>query len=297
MSAVVAVDLGGTKLAAGVVDESGNLLSAHKAPVQKDDVHATAAQIAREANRAVEAAGLNWSAIGRVGLIVPGIVNTASGLAWAPNVWGDSQVALTEALRLLLPVPVSVDSDRAGYVLGERWLGIARGIDDVVFLAVGTGIGAGIVSGGRLLRGAGDAAGSAGWFALNPVPSELYRQVGCWEAESAGPALARHAGQRSAEDVIVAARRGDRDAVNAVERAAGYLAMGIANLISALNPEMIVLGGGLFAAGDLFLKPIRCAVPQWAQPRAAAQTRIELSMLGDRAGLLGAAWLAFSQIG
>jgi glucokinase len=294
MSAVVAVDLGGTKLAAAVIDESGNVLSARKTPVEKSDAEQTVAQIVQEAGEAVKYADLNWSAIGGVGLIVPGIVDAAAGTAWAPNVWGDRDVPLAAKLSSKLPVPLCIEGDRAGYVLGEQWMGIARGVSDVVFVAVGTGIGACIISCGRLLRGACDAAGSVGWFALNPITQDLYRRIGCWEAEAAGPALARHAGLASAEYVLAAARRGDHDALLAVQRTIEYLAMGIANLISVLNPQMVVLGGGLFSAGDLFLEPIRRAVPQWAQPRAAACARIELSTLGDRAGLFGAARIALS---
>jgi glucokinase len=179
-------------------------------------------------------------------------------------------------------------------VLGEQWLGVAQGLSDVVFVAVGTGIGAGILSGGRLIRGAGDIAGAVGWLALNSQFREIYRELGCWEAEAAGPAVACKGRRRSAELVAEAARRGDPEAIAVMEEAARYLALGIANLISVLNPEMVVLGGGLMQAADLLLEPIRRAVPLWAQPRSAAQARIELTRLGDQTGLLGAARLALS---
>src|SRR6185312_11292918 len=90
------------------------------------------------------------------GLIEPGIYFPSSGNAWAPNLWGHEQVPLRQELERVVPLPVVIDSDRAGYVMGERWLGAARGLDDVVFLSVGTGIGAGIISGGHLIRGTGD---------------------------------------------------------------------------------------------------------------------------------------------
>jgi glucokinase len=288
-SVVVAVDLGGTKLATAVVDCHGNILIARKAPINNSNFTDTIDQLVAEVNRAVEASSLPWSQIRAAGVIVPGIFRPTEGLAWAPNLWGDADVPLHSILNSRLPVPVRIDSDRAGCVLGERWLGVAKGLTDVVFLAVGTGIGAGILSGGKLIRGAGNSAGAVGWFALNP-------SAGCWEAEASGPAVARHAGEDSAELVAEAARRGDQTALRALERASCYLAMGIANLISALNPQMVVLGGGLMqGAGDLLLEPIRRAVPRWAQPRAAAQARIELTQLGDRAGLLGAAKLALSE--
>jgi glucokinase len=288
-SAVVAVDLGGTKIAAAVVDSHGHIQASRKTAVNKSSVGESIDQLVAEVNCAVAVSGISWSQIRAAGVIVPGIFQPTKGLAWAPNLWGDADVPLLSTLSSRLSVPVRIDSDRAGCVLGEQWLGVAKGLTDVVFLAVGTGIGAGILSGGKLMRGVGDSAGAVGWFALNP-------SAGSWEAEASGPAVALHGGQDSAELVAEAARRGDATALRAFERASCYLAMGIANLISALNPQMVVLGGGLMqGAGDLLLEPIRRAVPRWAQPRAAAQARIELTQLGDRAGLLGAAKLALSE--
>jgi glucokinase len=238
----------------------------------------------------VVASGLRWADIGGVGMIVPGIYDPGTGHSWSPNLWGDRQVPVREALAPLLPAPLSIDSDRSGYVLGESWLGAARGCTDAVFLAVGTGIGAGFLCDGRVVRGAAGIAGAVGWFATDAgwTPQGT---LGCWEAQAAGPALARRAGAPSAEAVADAARAGDAAALRAVAETAEALAMGIANLISALNPQVVVLGGGLMQAKDLFLDPIRRAVPRWAQPIAARQCRIEPSTLGADAGLFGAARL------
>ena len=289
---VLAIDLGGTKLATAAVEKDGKIRARRKVPVARESLQATVRQIADEAGRVLPEAGLEWRQVDAAGAIVPGIYREKNGTAWAPNLWGDQDVELRAALREHLPVPVHIDSDRAGYVLGEQWLGAARGLSDVIFLAVGTGIGAGILSGGRLIRGAGDIAGAVGWFALQPEYKSAYRDCGCWEAEAAGPALARRGGEASAERVVEAARRGSEKARAAIGETVRYLAMGIANLISVFNPEMVVLGGGLMQAGDLFLEPVRRAVPQWAQPYSARQARIELSALGESAGLLGAAKLA-----
>ncbi|HZU24030.1 MAG TPA: ROK family protein [Bryobacteraceae bacterium] len=287
MDSVIAIDLGGTKLTAAVVDENGTISSQRKVAAVRGDVRASAAQIAELIS------GLQARA---AGLIIPGISSERTGTAWAPNLWGHDHVPLRDELERVLPLPVIIDSDRAGYVMGEAWLGAARGLSDVVFLAVGTGIGAGIISGGRLLRGAGDIAGAVGWFALDPAWRDDYAQTGCWEAESGGPALARGAGMKNAEEVVAAARAGDPRACDAVDRAVTFMAMGIANLISVLNPQMIVLGGGLMQASGLFLERIRQRTARWAQPVAATQVRIEVSQLGENAGLLGAAKLALDGI-
>lgn len=284
----IAIDLGGTKLASAVVDGLGKILYRKKITTVGGEPRAGIDQIEQAIRQAGEAA----ACAGKIGMIVPGIYFADSGCVWAPNLWGDRQIPLRAELEKRLSTPIVIDSDRAGYVLGEQWMGVARGISDCVYLAVGTGIGAGIISGGHLLRGASDIAGAVGWFALNPERKERYQEVGCWEAESAGPALARHAGKATAEEAVAAARNGDARALNSLREAARYLGLGIANIVSLLNPRMIILGGGLMQAADLFVDIIRQTMEEWAQPVAARQVRIEISGLGEDAGLLGAARLA-----
>jgi glucokinase len=281
VSHVLAVDLGGTKTTLARVDASGSVAERQKLPA----AYALDEAVDRIAHAVGDARA--------IGVIVPGIYTPSTGQAWCPNLWGTAEVPLLSRLRERLSVPVAIDSDRAGYVLGEAWLGAARGLRHVVFVAIGTGIGIGILSDGRVLRGAHGIAGAAGWFALDPVWDERYTSTGCWEAQSAGPALARHGGARDAAAVVDAARAGGPAAVAAIERAARYSGMGVANLVSLLDPEIVVLGGGVLqGAADLLLPGIRAGVLQWAQPVAAARCRIEVTRLGEDAGLFGAARLA-----
>jgi glucokinase len=280
---VLAIDLGGTKTTLALVDERGTILSRRKLPA------------AHTLEESVESIAAAVGDAERVGVIVPGIFTASTGTAWCPNLWGLDEVPLLTRLRERVDVPVVIDSDRAGYVLGEAWLGAARGLGDVAFVAVGTGIGVGILADGRVLGGAHGIAGAAGWFALDPQWDERYRATGCWEAESAGPAIAQRFGAADAGAVIAAARSGDANARAAIDHAARYLGMGIANLISLLNPEAIVLGGGVMqGGGDLLLDPVRREALRWAQPIAARRCRIELTQLGEDAGLLGAARLALT---
>jgi len=289
----LAVDLGGTKAAFAVIDSDGVVLSRSKRPSHEGGRTVGFDALAASATDVVRGAGLAWADVGGVGVVVPGIYDPATGRAWAPNLWGRDEVPLLGELRERFPARVVIDSDRSGYVLGEAWQGAARGCTDVVFLAVGTGIGAGILSRGRLVRGHGGIAGAVGWFALDPRWRDEYARVGAFEAEAAGPAFARRLGNASAEAAAEAARRGDPEARRAVDETVEWLAMGTANLISVFNPEVVVLGGGLMQAADLFLDPVRRAVRRWAQPRAAEQCRIELTRLGEDAALFGAARLAF----
>jgi glucokinase len=282
MSTVLAVDLGGTKTAMALVDDSGRITLPTK-NLAEHSLDAIAEQIADRA-REVDA----------VGVIVPGIYDNRTGMAWCPNLWGWDEVPLRDALISRLRVPVVIDSDRCGYVLGEQWLGAARGLSDVVFIAIGTGIGAGILCDGKLIRGAHGIAGAAGWFALDREWRESYAQTGCWETEAAGPGVARNAGMLNGEAVIAAAHRGDEAARHVLTRAATYTGMAVANLISLLNPEMVVLGGGFMqGAADLMFNRIRDEAARWAQPIAFRRTRIEQSALGESAGTLGAARLAY----
>ena len=285
MRTVLAVDLGGTKTAIARVGDDGTLHD-RQTLAAAHSLDESVAQIAA-ASESVEA----------VGVVIPGIYNAATGRAWCPNLWGPDEVPLLGALRDRLPVEVVIDSDRAGYVLGESWLGAARGLRHVVFVAIGTGIGVGVLADGVLVRGAGGIAGAAGWFALNPSWKDAYGKTGCWEAESAGPAVARRFGAPDAETVVAAARTGDRAALAVLQRAAEYAGMGVANLISVFNPEAVVLGGGfLVGAADLVLDRVRAEAARWAQPIAASQCRVELTQLGETAGLLGAARLALDGI-
>ena len=301
------VDIGGTKIAVAAVGRDGAVVHKRKTAVAQGAVTATADQILELIETVLERSSLTWSDIAGVGVCIPGIYFAADATVWAPNVWGDQRVALGDVLRQRISADVVIDSDRAAYVLGEQWLGAAQGLSDVVFMAVGTGIGAGIISGGRLCRGSSDIAGAVGWFAVGPRRNEPDRTTGALEFHAAGPAVARRATERIAtgefsslrerdittEVVVRSALEGDAVAASVLDETASYLGMGIANIISILNPQVVVLGGGLMNAGDYLLEKIRDEVLLWAQPLAAQQCRIELTRLGDDAGLTGAARLVF----
>jgi glucokinase len=307
----VGVDVGGTKIAAAVIDPSGGIRSKIKLATEKQDCNRSIAQVAEAARDAVAAAPVSWDQICAVGVVIPGIYYPSSGNVWAPNLPGWDHLPLRAHLERQLPRPVVIDSDRSACVVGEQWAGIARDLTDVVFVAVGTGIGAGIITGGRLCRGTEGIAGAVGWFVVDSAEKSQYGQVGCLEGEAAGPGVARRAAEIAsrvpsqmlelaggcltnitAETVVAAARRGDEPARQVLEETARYLGKGFANIVSILNPQMIVLGGGLMQAGDLLLEGIRQEMLRWAQPLAARQVRIELTQLGEDAGLLGAARLA-----
>jgi glucokinase len=314
------IDVGGTKISSALFTGDGEIVARAKVPIDKDGGHKAAGQVAAIVGELETLAGEHGGRLRAAALCVPGVVFRGSGLVWAPNIPGWDHYPLAERVGAAREEKhrfhVLIESDRSAYVLGERWLGAAKGADDAVFLAVGTGIGAGIISGGRLIRGAGDIAGAVGWFALNPNFKDDYAAMGCFEAEASGGSVGRKAGRAlkagrptmmrelagrdadalTAEIVAEAARKRDFLAQNLIGETVTYLGMGIANIVSILNPEIVVLGGGLFQASDLLLEPVRREFRRWAQPLAARAVRIEVSALGEDAGLVGCGRLAWDSV-
>jgi glucokinase len=287
---VVAVDLGGTKLAAAVVDGKGHVLEQTVLAVDTGSSMAPVNQIVEVARELISAKG-GKKKISGIGVAVPGLVRR-DGTVWAPNLKGWIRMPLVQQLNRALRLPVIVESDRNAAVLGEVWCGAARGKSDAIVLMLGTGIGAGILSGGNLVRGAHELSGCAGWMVVAETYGGEAQSVGQLESLAAGPAIARAAGARNARDVAEAARRGDPTSMKIFLEAGRLLGYGVANLVSLFDPEIVVIGGGLAEASDLFLHELRKAVKERAQPIAASRVRIVTSPLGSRANLLGVARLA-----
>lgn len=260
---VIAVDLGGTKVAAGVVSARGVVRRRIVEPVDREAAVDQIVRLVRELDSEARA----------VGVAVPGLVRR-DGTVWAPNLPGWEKIPLARLLRRKLKLPISVESDRNAVVLGESWRGAARGKSHVIVLIVGTGIGAGILSGGRLVRGAHELSGCAGWMVVTDETNAMTRKSGSLEALAAGPAISRH---------------------NDYARAGRLLGYAVANLISLFDPEVVVLTGGVTNAADRFFDDLRWAALERAQPLAAAKVEIRVSTLQLDANLLGVARLALER--
>jgi glucokinase len=289
---VVAVDLGGTKLAAALVDGNGQVSKQTILAVDTSSSVAPVNQIVEVTRELISAKG-GKKKISAIGVAVPGLVRR-DGTVWAPNLKGWRRVALAKRLKRALGLPVIVESDRNAAVFGEVWCGAARGKCDAIVLMLGTGIGAGILSGGNLVRGVHELSGCAGWMVVTDTYGTEAQNVGQLESLAAGPAIARAARAKNAQNVAEAARRGDRTSINIYLEAGRMLGYGVANLVSLFDPEIVVIGGGLAKASDLFLDALRKAVKERAQPIAASRVRIVTSPLGPHANLLGVARLAGS---
>jgi len=312
---VLGLDLGGTKIAAGVVESGGRLLSNVRLATPASGVSKDLAALFDAAHSAVSAARVSWKSIRAVGVGVPGAFDPTAETVWAPNLPGWKKVPLKRLLEKALRRPTFVEGDRNVQALAEAWLATDRP-RNLVFLTVGTGIGAGLIADGRLIPGTRGVAGAAGWLAIDSKWRTEFGRIGCLEFLGAGPAVARLAenalrkkahslirtiaekqgGEITAEVVAAAARRGDATARRVLEEVGSNLGRGVAGIISLLNPDVVVLGGGLAGAGELILAPLRRAVRQWGQPLATRQVRIVRSELGDDAGVLGAARYAFIRL-
>jgi len=308
---VLAVDLGGTKCSAAVVDRNGRIVARHTTPVDLSSPSAPVLQILQFAKDFAKPKKPKDFFVAAA-VAVPGLVRP-SGTVWAPNLPGWERMPLASRLKRSLQVPVVVESDRNAALLGECWRGAARGKSDVVVMMIGTGIGAGIMSGGRIVRGAHELSGCAGWVTVTREKHPASTSVGELESLTAGPAIAKAAQKRlqdgeesslsqldlfeiTAHEVADAARKGDRLASDTFHRAGRLLGFGIANVVSLFDPEIVILGGGMAAAADLYLEPLRSAMLERAQPLAAKQVKLAVSHLGETVNLLGCAHLAWHSL-
>lgn len=272
--------------------------------------------IANEVRRLQRVAHQHRLQVRAVGVSVPGIARAVSGRVWAPNIPGWADYPLREEIADAVSDPaltVLVDSDRAASILGELWQGAARGCQNAVFVAVGTGIGVGIVMDGRLLHGAHGIAGAIGWWALSRPFQTAYQACGDFEYHASGAGLAKRAAELvgqvtgyrgllrckrnlTARDVFAAYETGDSVAERVILEAVDYWGRASANLVSLLNPERIIFGGGVFGPATRFLKDIEGEARQWAQPIAVRRVKFLASELGAEAALYGAGRLALQSL-
>lgn len=308
---VFAADLGGTKISAAVVSRRGKILARVTERVDTASKSAPVFQIARLAEQLARPHRVH-EAFEAGAVAVPGLVRR-TGTVWAPNLPGWESMPLRTRLERSLKIPFAIESDRNAAALGETWLGAARGKSDAVMLILGTGIGAGIISGGKIIRGAHELSGCAGWLVVNDSYSNEVKHVGQLEAFTAGPGIARTAASHiktgangalgmyspedvTSRDVAEAARDGDPEALSIFENAGKMLGRAVANIISMFDPEVIILGGGMAGAIDLFMPSLNAVAREWAQPLAARQVKIKRSQLLGDANLLGAARLAWGLV-
>jgi glucokinase len=309
------VDVGGTKVLGVLVDPDAPAVVLDEArvptPAGQSALLDAMAEVVRrlDGGRVAGAEGR----VGAVGVGIAGLVDRAGILRVGPNLPGLRGVRVGEELDARLGLPIRVDNDATCAAWGEHLAGAARGARDAVCVTLGTGIGAGVVADDELVRGAHGFGGEAGHMVVDPRgPLCPCGRHGCWERFASGSGLgwlgreAAEAGRFGrgvelaggvaesvrGEHVTSAAAAGDPEALAVMRTFAGWVALGLGNLVALLDCSLVVIGGGLVEAGDLLLEPVRAAFPAHVMaPEDRADVRIVAAELGERAGAIGAALL------
>jgi glucokinase len=281
---LLGLDLGGTNIKCVVLEEGRVVQRASEPTRSEDGVAAVLDRVISLARDAGEADS--------VGVALPGLLDAEGRALLLPNLHGDwVGQPVAEPLREALARPVRLINDGHAFALAEARVGAARGADDVICIVCGTGIGGGLLIGGRLHLGVEDRAGEVGHHTVvKDGPRCGCGNRGCLETLAGARAIAAAAGQPSFDDVVAAARAGDDQALGALRRAAAYIGIAIANLTIFLAPQRVVVGGGVAEAGELLFGPLSEEVRQRAG-RVAPLHAIEIvpATLGADAGAVGAA--------
>lgn len=316
-SFVFAADLGGTHLRAATVDQSGRIhfRLKHNTPRAEtaDEIVRALVLAVRECEKQnTESAGDVGNTITAVSVVVPGTVNVEEGIVVkAPNVPSLDGFRLTAALADELTLPAILENDANAAAVGEMWQGAGRGRRSIVCVTLGTGVGGGIILDGKLWRGVDGAAAEIGHMCVDPFGGVACGcgSRGCLEVYASATAIVRMAREASprhpdsllsisadltSEAIYAAGLEADELALEVFRRMGVYLGIGLANLINIINPEMIVIGGGVVNGWALFEKYMHQQVAERAFPLLAARVKIVRAECGDDAGLLGAARLAFT---
>jgi glucokinase len=309
---VLGIDIGGTKLAAGIVDAEGKILARGEVPtIAREGLEPVLGRIIGLGRDLLKRAG-GETAVRRIGIGCAGPVDIRAGKVFTPpNLPGWIEVPLVQRVEAGLGLPAVLENDANAAALGEFRYGAGRGARSLVYLTVSTGIGGGIILDGKVWHGLKDAAGEAGHMTVCPDgPLCGCGNRGCLEAMASGPSIARRAREAVAggratrlrevpeptsADVVRLAKEGDDVAREVWDLAVGYLGIGVAAVITILAPERVVLGGGVTTAGDFLFDPLRAEVRRRVKLVPVESVPILPAALGPDVGILGAAAVAMGE--
>jgi glucokinase len=310
---VLAVDVGGTKMATGVVDPAGSVVGAVEVPTPAADGEELFAALRAAVDRSLAAAALTPAELAAIGVGCGGPMRYPEGEVSPLNIPGWRRFPLRARLAAAYDRPVVVDNDAKAMALGEHWRGAGQGARCLLGMVVSTGVGGGIVVAGRLLHGAHGNAGHVGHVVVEPGgPRCPCGARGCVEAIASGPSIVRLARaalargapsalrgreRLTAAEVAAAARAGDPLAVALFARAGRALGRGIASAAALLDLDRVVIGGGVSQVGPLLFAPLRAELDRRARLDFTRGLAVEPAGLGRLAGLVGAAALVLSGAG
>ena len=303
----IGIDLGGTNIKGILVSSIGEVRTKHLCPTDTErGPNGVAESISELTDNLLSSGNLGRQDMAGVGIGVPGVTTAEGVVVLAPNLdW--HHIPFKTILSDRLGVPVEIDNDASVAALGEARLGAGKGCESLVLLTLGTGIGGGIVLNGEIHHGSSFSAGEIGHVCLEPDgPVCGCGKSGCLEALAAGLAMVKYARERlengrlsslagtedlTPELICNAAAEGDDLAKEVVARVARYIGIAIANVINLVSPDIVAIGGGISAAGNLLLEPIMESARTYTLEGMFEHTRIVLATLGNDAGALGASQL------
>lgn len=297
MTIYAGIDMGGTEIKYGLVNNDGKVIFSNSTPTP-DRIQELWESIASIWNSLKEKHG---EPIAAVGFGFPGIFDINKKMIHqSPNYKELNKVPLEPILKKIIDVPFSIHNDANMAAYGELQIGAGQGVDSLVLLTVGTGVGSGLIMGGKLWEGACGFAGELGHITVNPEgePCNCGSQ-GCLETEVSGGKIVKNykklkgiSESMTAKDIYIKAKNGDKLAEKAFSRAGTYLGIGLSIVINLLNPEKILLGGGVMKAEKFLLEPALKETKRRAYFSSYSCCSIEKATLGNQAGFIGAAFWA-----
>lgn len=315
---VLAIDLGGTKITTAIVSGDGQVIAKERRLTLAEERQTSVInQLLSATDHLLSSKNIDSSELGGISIAAAGGIDIERGLVTSsPHLPGWHDVPLRDMVKDKYRVNTFLLNDASAAALGEHRFGAGKGVNNLVLLTLGTGIGGGIIIDGKLYNGPSGSAGEIGHMTVDVnAPRCICGNIGCLEMFVSGTAMAGEAKKRiaqgensslvemaagkieeiTAEEIGTAAREGDSLALDITQKAATYLGVGMVNIVNIFNPEMIIVGGGLSALGDLMLDTARKVVEERAFPVSAQAVRIVPAELGDEAGVRGAAVFAIEQ--
>lgn len=313
---IVGVDLGGTSVKLAFIQEDGEILHKWEIPTDKSEQGKNILpDIAESIQRKMDELGETKERLIGIGMGAPGAVDKEKGIIYeAVNLGWPKNYPIVKLLSDLSGLPVEIDNDANCAALGEMWKGAGNGAKNIACVTLGTGVGGGIIVNGDIVQGVKGAAGEIGHITIIPeggAPCNCGK-TGCLETVASATGIVRVAkdtiiqyegesslkdlyiskGSIEAKDVFDCMNQGDTLSASIIEQIMLHLGLVLANIGNVLNPEKIVIGGGVSKAGDLLLNPLQKYFNQFAYSAVSASTELAIATLGNDAGILGAAWLA-----
>ncbi len=315
--AVITIDLTSINVTSAVISMAGKVMKKESLSIEGKHGEQVSLLIQNQIKKLLNLFENEPIQIKAVGVSVPGICYSKTGLVWAPNIPGWDNYPLLQDISYLLRgknIRIKIDNNRTCCILGEHWQGAAKETKNAVYLAVGSGIGAGILIDGKILHGFNDAVGAIGWFAVDRTYRDSYSEKGCLESLASGKGIiirVKEALNITEDylgyfkdikiqnlvigDVFEAYKQKDPIAQKIIKESVELWGITAANIISAFNPEILIFGGGVFGPGIFFIDEIKSEAKKWAQPLSIDKVKFSPSQLGNNAGLFGAGHLALGR--